>query len=382
MTHHERCAALTLLLLGWAAASGCGDNATVVVPGMSQEPGADMRPREDLGAPSTPLTDMHAARDAAPSAPDMRAPMPDMRAPAPEDLGPAPLADMGPGWIGAACSVDGRGGTCQEVSDCQAPQIATPGRCPGPSHIQCCTPPPQDPDPGECQEGDNVRPNTNRMEAPGDAGCPAGMARITTFCIDRHEASLVEIPASGPERSWSPYRNPGQAEVRAVSIAGAVPQGYINGEQAARACQRADKRLCTDQEWLRACRGPGGQNYPYGTTERTGACNASRDMHPAIEYFGTSADWIWSELGHPCINQQADTVAPAGAHAECVSAEGAFDMVGNLHEWTAAASGTFRGGFYADTQRNGPGCEYATTAHSRGHWDYSTGFRCCADPEP
>ena len=41
--------------------------------------------------------------------------------------------------------------------------------------------------------------------------------------------------------------------------------------------------------------------------------------------------------------------------------------------------GTFRGGFYVDTMINGPGCLYATTAHNVYHWDYSTGFRCCAD---
>ena len=53
--------------------------------------------------------------------------------------------------------------------------------------------------------------------------------------------------------------------------------------------------------------------------------------------------------------------------------------MGNVHEWTAAASGTFRGGFYADTVVNGNGCLYRTTAHNDQHWDYSTGFRCCAD---
>ncbi len=39
----------------------------------------------------------------------------------------------------------------------------------------------------------------------------------------------------------------------------------------------------------------------------------------------------------------------------------------------------FRGGFYADTKINGEGCLYRTTAHGFTHWDYSTGFRCCAD---
>ena len=56
-----------------------------------------------------------------------------------------------------------------------------------------------------------------------------------------------------------------------------------------------------------------------------------------------------------------------------------LDMMGNLHEWTANPAGTFRGGFYVDTTVNGEGCLYDTTAHDVLHWDYSTGFRCCAD---
>ena len=52
-------------------------------------------------------------------------------------------------------------------------------------------------------------------------------------------------------------------------------------------------------------------------------------------------------------------------------------MVGNLHEWTAAAHPTFRGGYYLDTHINGDGCDYRTMAHAAKYRDYSTGFRCC-----
>ena len=69
-----------------------------------------------------------------------------------------------------------------------------------------------------------------------------------------------------------------------------------------------------------------------------------------------------------------------GARAGCASADGIMDLMGNLHEWTADPAGTFRGGFFVDTRINGDGCLYATTAHDVNHWDYSTGFRCCADP--
>jgi formylglycine-generating enzyme required for sulfatase activity len=205
------------------------------------------------------------------------------------------------------------------------------------------------------------------------------MIPVDSFCIDRHEASLAIVNDDGSLTSWSPFFNPEDRRARALSLEGAVPQGYVSGAQAAAACTEAGKRLCTDAEWLRACRGPTGATYPYGDTRMPGVCNDARSVHPAVEYFGTTEDWIWSMLGHPCINQLSDSVAPTGSHSGCVTAEGALDLMGNLHEWTAAAGGTFRGGFYVDTVINGEGCLYATTAHSTDHWDYSTGFRCCAD---
>ena len=49
--------------------------------------------------------------------------------------------------------------------------------------------------------------------------------------------------------------------------------------------------------------------------------------------------------------------------------------------WVDDADGTFRGGYYMDTSKNGDGCSYHTTAHDFTYHDYSTGFRCCMDPE-
>ncbi|HJL01643.1 MAG TPA: SUMF1/EgtB/PvdO family nonheme iron enzyme [Polyangiaceae bacterium LLY-WYZ-15_(1-7)] len=292
--------------------------------------------------------------------------------------------DGGNPWTGTPCSVDGVPGVCQPVGTCAG--VATPGFCPGPAEIQCCTPSdfdagaPMDAGAFTCDPDARPQPNAALLvEAPGVGGCPAGMIPVADFCVDRYEASLALVGAGGALTPWSPYFNPGDARVRALSVAAAVPQGYITGRQAAAACAEAGKRLCTDAEWLRACRGASERVFPYGDARDPGVCNDARAMHPAVEYFGTSADWIWSMLGHPCINQLPASLAPTGDHPGCVSEDGAYDMVGNLHEWTADPDGTFRGGFYADTERNGPGCLYRTTAHSTGHWDYSTGFRCCAD---
>ena len=102
-------------------------------------------------------------------------------------------------------------------------------------------------------------------------------------------------------------------------------------------------------------------------------------MHPLVEYYGTTDPWIWSHTGQACLNQLPATLERTGRRPGCQSAEGPYDLMGNLHEWTADPAGTFRGGSYLDTAINGPGCLYQTTAHDVSHWDFVTGFRCCAD---
>jgi hypothetical protein len=230
-----------------------------------------------------------------------------------------------------------------------------------------------------CTANDIPQPNVNLKEVPGLGGCPSGMILISAnpaFCIDQYEDALLLLADGSP---WSPYFNPGTNIVRAVSIASAVPQGYINGNQAAEACAVAGKRLCTDTEWLRACRGSSGSVYPYGNTRIIGVCNDMRATHPAVEYFGSSDPSVYTKLDHPCLNQLHDSLDPTGGNAGCVTEDGLFDMMGNLQEWTADPAGTLRGGYYADTMLNGNGCLYLTTAHDIMYSDYSTGFRCCAD---
>jgi hypothetical protein len=224
-------------------------------------------------------------------------------------------------------------------------------------------------------------------ETDSDAAgpCPPEMALVEArglrFCVDLWEASCDEVRPDGSIASWSPFETVDGVVVRARSVAGVAPQGYISGDQADAACSLAGKALCTTEQWLLACRGPEDLVWPYGSSQVVGLCNDDYAGHPVVDYYGTTEDWIWSAeaMNDPGINQQPGTLALAGEHAECVSAFGAFEMVGNLHEWVADAEGTFRGGFYVDVTLNGAGCTYATTAHGRGYHDYSTGFRCCSD---
>lgn len=219
------------------------------------------------------------------------------------------------------------------------------------------------------------------------ARCPNEMALVgDRVCVDRWEAIVVE-PRGGAEQAVSPYHplddHPGP--FRAVSKPNVVPQGYISGTVAERACRASGKRLCKASEWELACRGPSGSAFPYGRDRKRGVCNDDvREVHPVVEASraaGLDRERYWLEgMNLPAINQLDQSVTPTGERAECRTEDGIYDMVGNLHEWVDDPGGTFRGGYYMDTSHNGEGCAYQTTGHAVGYHDYSTGFRCCMEP--
>jgi formylglycine-generating enzyme len=226
-------------------------------------------------------------------------------------------------------------------------------------------------------------PGADDAVAKGKKGCPAGMASILgKFCIDRFEASTVEVLEGGKTRSHSSFVPVDGIVVKAVSKKGVKPQAYISRDQAEAACHEAGKRLCSDDEWITACKGKHPTQYPYGDDHKDGYCNDSGVSSFSKYYGGGNADtpqeaYTWSNMNDPRLNQLEGTLAPTGHFRKCRNGFDVYDMVGNLHEWTAAKGGTFRGGYYLDTHINGDGCGYRTTAHAPTYHDYSTGFRCC-----
>jgi len=281
------------------------------------------------------------------------------------------------------------------------------------------------------------------------------------FCIDRYEASLVEVLDDGTEVPYPHYLPVDGHAVRAVSVPGVFPQGFISEVQAADACTASGKRLCAYDEWQMACMGPSKTTFPYGNSRQPGVCHdtgksavgaifgakalaasthsatraspkgkpkhanrtkgrlaqsarastmsphtktASRAMKsplksqqgkggksrtpakaakPSVRPASVEPS-VWTRLNEPALGQVEGALARTGEHSECVNGYGVYDMVGNVHEWVATDPrlpyGTFAGGYYLDTTQNGPGCRYKTQAHAHDYHDYSTGFRCCADP--
>ncbi len=183
-----------------------------------------------------------------------------------------------------------------------------------------------------------------------------------------------------PLPSLGELQRTGKFEAQAVSRPGAIPQSYLSLPLARRACANAGKRLCSQEEWVGACKGKAGRKYPYGDSYRAGVCNVYRFIHPAAVLHGSAS------LGHrdPRLNLVDEGEAPllrgTGELQRCASGweeDRAFDMVGNLDEWVE--DGMFLGGFYARSTTQG--CEAKVSSHAPTYYDYSTGTRCCRDAD-
>jgi hypothetical protein len=215
--------------------------------------------------------------------------------------------------------------------------------------------------------------------------CPDDMALVQDrFCVDKWEASLDEVAADG---TATPHAAHARLETGHVYIARSradvYPQAYVSAREARAACTRAQKRLCEPVEWRAACGGSEGTAFPYGGQRRANACHDT-GVAPMLVLYPEQAKrgaFGVPEMNDPRLNQLPNTLAKTGAYADCKNDFGVYDMVGNLHEWTADTNGTFQGGFWLDTAQHGDGCAYRTIAHDFDYHDYSTGFRCCADPQ-
>jgi len=267
----------------------------------------------------------------------------------------------------------------------------------------------------------NVTPNAP-VPVPSSAlnlgrRCPPEMVDVKgQFCIDRWEDVLVDA-SSG--RELSPYYSPlperarkaqafweteranwGSAKARslalpplgdwqlahaiepmAVSKPGKVPSGYVDGNTAARACERAGKRLCSTEEWTSACRGQAGRAFPYGDTYEHGACNVFREAHPAVILHSDASQGHLDPRLNLVEGPEGPLLRTTGSTPRCASRWGddaVYDMVGNLDEWVEDGEGAFMGGFFARATRSG--CEARITAHPKPYADYSLGVRCCLNP--
>lgn len=236
--------------------------------------------------------------------------------------------------------------------------------------------------------------------------CEANMVLVEHTCVDRYEAHVLEADENGQLVPHPAHEMLERKRYVAASRPGVKPQAFICQVDAAAACENAGKRLCSLREWYRACTGPARTTYPYGAKYEKGRCNVGKPHLLSLLHGANVGSWSYLDFNDPRLAQADGFLALTGEYAGCESAEGAHDMVGNLHEWVSdhvdgtlrsklpvpavtqrrigkhPGNGIFMGGFFSTMSQHGDGCQYITAAHDPHYHDYSTGFRCCKDAAP
>lgn len=137
---------------------------------------------------------------------------------------------------------------------------------------------------------------------------------------------------------------------------GAIPFTNVRQAEAQTLCEQRGKRLCTELEWERACKGPENKSYEYGERYRAETC--ATGSRPVL--------------------------APSGLRVGCKSDFGVHDLHGGVWEWTSSPWGR---GSHGDqvTVRGGNGVQgplVGRCANAKpmapGAKSGTTGFRCCA----
>lgn len=211
---------------------------------------------------------------------------------------------------------------------------------------------------------------------------PYGAARASQgTCHDAGKSPIASVFGAAAIAASSPPAPAGRAGAGASGRSAPAASGKKPGKTAAAPARKPTTKKGIAPQPAR----PGGRGTPPKSVHSAGKPPPKRGPARASARPAGVAESVWTKLNDPRLGQVEGALSRTGEHGSCVSAWGAFDMVGNLHEWVATdrslPHGTFAGGYYLDTSQNGDGCLYRTVAHAHEYHDYSTGFRCCADPD-
>ncbi len=212
-------------------------------------------------------------------------------------------------------------------------------------------------------------------KSPDDAAGGVLVALPEPEQVPTPRANMVWIPAGVFIAGTAPDRSPRapDAELPGVQVAlrgfyidkfpfpnesGAIQTTNVTRNEAQAHCESADKRLCTELEWERACKGPKSTTYAYGDSFRATDCGGS----------------------------SPGSLLPTGTRAACRSAFDVYDLHGGAFEWTSNAWArgdardlvAVRGGSGVPQDVIGRCANVQPRTPSQRRPDI--GFRCCAGP--
>ena len=141
------------------------------------------------------------------------------------------------------------------------------------------------------------------------------------------------------------------------------PVNCVSYHGAEQYCAHVGGRVCTEPEWLAACRGTDDRAFPYGPSYEADSCNARSS---ALAGQGVS-------LG----------TAPVGTIDSCRGGlDGLYDMAGNVAEWVSGCKGDyckFRGAGYMSNEpvEMFAGCTGVCSGNDKSLQSGVVGIRCC-----
>ena len=189
--------------------------------------------------------------------------------------------------------------------------------------------------------------------------CPVGMVLVPAGPMlygPTEEKSITPPESEAPQRlntkafCMDKYEYPNQP--------GESPMRSVSWLEAKNLCSTKGKRLCSEYEFEKACRGSGGTRFTYGDGFFEGACpNSAQD-------YGL------------------------GQFSNCVSGFGVHDLGGGVYEWSASVPAgeaentdlrVLRGGMSEDNTVKTSRCTYRVR-YAGSNSGREIGFRCCGSP--
>lgn len=231
-----------------------------------------------------------------------------------------------------------------------------------------------------CRKSDRSAGDASVATPPGSSQLSVSSPASVSNEAGAPRTAMAWIPAGTFRAGTSPGRTPRVADEEMagspVEMGGfyidllpwpnepnAIPTSNVTRDEAEQLCVTKGKRLCSELEWERACKGPGSTTYEYGDSYRKEVCGTGVALEQASR-------------------------RPTGEHAQCKSPFGVAEMHGGVWEWTSsdwgrgskdAAQGVLRGG-------NSVAGELASRcanaiARTPSKKAPTMGFRCCAGPK-